>query len=437
MRKAVISNRIYMSLKPDMLDYLTKTLMYTFKVYSQKGGATEEFCDVTRVANVVSIPIGRPDLIPQEYIIVDKRVLPPATFNTFNAELRESQQEIHDTVEDNCLINASVGFGKTITALSLAHKFQTKTLVVVHTSFLLDQWVGEIKKWLDIDCGILGGGKSNLEPPIVVATIQSLSRKWDKLEGISTMFGLIIVDEVHKTPATSYTSSLNKFKARYKIGLSGTLKRKDGKGVLIQDYFGCDIRQPKQENVMMPSVDLIYTEERLEAKRGAFAEGTTKLSQNINYILLLASLCKIYSDRGHKILLVSDRVATLEALYDLVPNAVLITGHTKTEDREESVSRIVNPKSPFNIILGSIGIFKEGISINPLSCLILGCPTNNLPMLEQLVGRIMRKSEGKLNPVVVDIILKGGIAYNQANNRKQYYEGKNYKLTDYTNNAII
>ena len=80
------------------------------------------------------------------------------------------------------------------------------------------------------------------------------------------------------------------------------------------------------------------------------------------------------------------------------------------------------------ILFGTQAIFSEGISVNNLSCLILGTPVNNEPLLTQLIGRVIRLKEGKKDPVIVDINLKGNTARKQANNRTGYYLKQGYKI---------
>ncbi|MBF83296.1 MAG: ATP-dependent helicase, partial [Acidobacteria bacterium] len=74
--------------------------------------------------------MGREDLVPNEYDIVDKRVKVPAKFPDFKFTLRPSQKWVYDLVEDNSIINAWVSWGKTITALAIAKKLGQKTLIV-------------------------------------------------------------------------------------------------------------------------------------------------------------------------------------------------------------------------------------------------------------------------------------------------------------------
>jgi hypothetical protein len=60
--------------------------------------------------------------------------------------------------------------------------------------------------------------------------------------------------------------------------------------------------------------------------------------------------------------------------------------------------------------------------------LILGTPINNEPLLTQLVGRVIREKEGKINPVILDIHLKGNTAKRQASNRMGYYMKQGWEI---------
>ena len=43
---------------------------------------------------LISIPIGRTDLIPKNYEVVDKRISIPVEFPEFKFDLRPAQQEV-------------------------------------------------------------------------------------------------------------------------------------------------------------------------------------------------------------------------------------------------------------------------------------------------------------------------------------------------------
>ncbi len=113
-QKAIISNRIYF--KPVDLKEVIKTLTYRIE---SKSGQKGKFKNIEIIKNyrilpqdVVSVPQGRVDLIPEGFTVIDKRVTNPVPFPTPRHALREGQQVIYDQVTDSCFINALVGWGK-------------------------------------------------------------------------------------------------------------------------------------------------------------------------------------------------------------------------------------------------------------------------------------------------------------------------------------
>ena len=77
MKKAVISNRIYLEVDDKYKDILSKELTYTIPSFIQKDPPIV-IKNMARIrSNLVSIPIGRTDLIPDDYEIVDKRITKP------------------------------------------------------------------------------------------------------------------------------------------------------------------------------------------------------------------------------------------------------------------------------------------------------------------------------------------------------------------------
>jgi superfamily II DNA or RNA helicase len=421
--KAVLSNRIYMNVEGSQSREIREQLTHTIPAM-HPNQSNEIICDVATIkTGIISIPIGAQHLVPKHYEIVDKRTIKEANLKSNIVELlRPSQKEIYDKVTDNCIINAKPGWGKTFTALAVAQKLGQKTLIVTHTVFLRDQWEEEVKTLFGFKPGIIGSGVYQIDTPIVLANIQTLSKKMDLVKAI---FGTLIIDECHHVPATTFKNVLDKSKARYKIGLSGTVKRKDRKHVLMPDYLSSRIYSPPKENVMTPTIHTITSQIPLESNPMIpWAKKINKLKDMPAYQKLILNIVKVYSDLGHKVLVLSDRVQFLEKLHELTPKSICITGTTK--NRDGLIEKVYTDE--VNIIFGSISIFKEGISINILSCLVLGTPVNNAPLMEQLIGRIIREYPGKLNPIVVDVILKGTTAKNQANERLSLYVDHGYKI---------
>ena len=425
--KAVISNRIYLEVTDKYKEVLSKELTYTIPSYNPKDPPMV-IKNMARIkSNLVSIPIGRTDLIPNDYEVVDKRVEKPVEFPDFKFDLRPSQEDAYNEVDDNCIINAWVSWGKTFTGLAIAGKLGQKTLIIVHTVPLRNQWAAEVEKVYGITPGIIGSGKFDLSSPVVIGNTQSLYRR---IQDIRREFGTVILDEMHHVSSPTFSKVVDTNYARYKIGLSGTIERKDGKHVVFRDYFGQKVIKPPKENYMTPSIWVHRSEIRfMDGSNIPWANKVTQLAYNEEYIHTIALLAAAFATKGHKVLVVSDRVHFLQACAELAGDkAVCVTGEVPHEERQTLMSKITTGEA--NILFGTQAIFSEGISLDDLSCLILGTPVNNEPLLTQLIGRVIRQKEGKRDPIVVDIQLKGNTARRQASNRMGYYMKQGYNIQE-------
>jgi len=423
--KAVISNRIYMECSAELQQKIDTELTYAIPTHNPLD-PPQMIKNMGLIRNgLISLPIGRTDLIPDHYEIVDKRLNVPVDFPEFKFDLRRSQKDVYDEIEDNAIINAWVSWGKTFTGLAIAGKLGQKTLVVTHTVPLRNQWAKEVKKVFGIEAGIIGSGRFELDAPIVIGNTQTLYRNIDK---IRKEFGTIILDEMHHVSSPTFSKILDTNYCRYKIGLSGTIERKDGKHVVFRDYFGSKLFQPPKENYMTPTVHLVHSEIRfMDGAKIPWANRVSALSNDEEYRHTIAMLAAAYAARGHKVLVVSDRVTFLKSCAELTGDkAVCVTGEVSHEDREVLVDEILYGDA--NVLYGTQAIFSEGISVDTLSCLILATPVNNEPLLTQLVGRVIRKKEGKIDPVVVDIQLRGKTAQRQASNRVGFYMKQDWSI---------
>lgn len=428
MKKAVLSNKIWMNFDGDLYENIKTNL--TYKIPSKVPNdppITKRLYSIIG-HKFITIPIGRQDLIPKDYEIIDKRTLNPTTFPEFKFTLREDQQVIYDKVGDNCLINANPSWGKTFTAIAIAKKLGQKTLVITHTVNLRDQWISEVEKTMGIKSGIIGGVNKkpvfNYDSSITIANVQTLRKHIRKLKD---EFGLVIMDEVHHAPANIFAQCIDGLNSRYKIGLSATLKRKDYMHIIIPDYFSKTVYVAPRKNQMTPEVYIIQSDIPFSSNNMIpWANRVNELTQRPEYAELVTALAGRFADLGHSVLVVSDRTEFLDRCHNRCGDrSVMVIG--STEERDELHAELERKEK--DILHGSISIYKEGISLDFLSCLILGAPINNDPLLEQLIGRIQRKYPEKLTPIVVDIVLKGATGRKQAQSRAAYYIRNGYKIT--------
>jgi superfamily II DNA or RNA helicase len=239
----------------------------------------------------------------------------------------------------------------------------------------------------------------------------------------------VIVDEAHHVPAETFHDFLDSMHARYRIALSGTMTRKDNKHLLFKDFFGSKVFKPPQSNTLNPTVKTLNT--------GIFLNPRLTWTQKINELLydedyqtFVAATAATQILDGHSVLIISDRVEFLENIKEkLGDDCALVTGATSFEERQ-TVAEKVN-KGETLCIAGSRQIFSEGISINRLSCVILTVPSSNLVNLEQIIGRIMRPSPNKKDPVVIDIHFSSPAEKKQQGVKIGFYMGKDWKIEQY------
>ena len=109
----------------------------------------------------------------------------------FNGGLRENQIPVVKTFMDSIgeedykkqsnggIISVGCGFGKTVLALYLATQLKRKTLVIVHKTFLLNQWKERIIQYIpNARIGQIQASKIDVEDKdIVIGMLQSISMK--------------------------------------------------------------------------------------------------------------------------------------------------------------------------------------------------------------------------------------------------------------------
>jgi superfamily II DNA or RNA helicase len=290
---------------------------------------------------------------------------------------------------------------------------------------LRDQWAEEVQKLYKMPVGLIGSGEYDIDHSIVIGNIQTLTKI---VPDICKEFGTVIVDECHHVTASTFTSFLDGMYARYKIGLSGTMSRKDGKHILFKDFFGPKLYQPPQENTMDPTVQIIKTGVSLAAGE-PWVTKINLLLYDPDYQEFIANLARYQIDRGHKVLIIADRVEFLKNVGELLgETCVCITGETTYEQRIELKRQIEDGEK--SAIAGSRQIFSEGISVNILSCVILAVPISNDSLLEQIVGRIQRNHVDKLTPLVLDLHFSGPADRKQNNMRMAFYQRKGWDIKE-------
>ena len=170
-------------------------------------------------------------------LIRDQRVAGNPLDVQFTGTLRPEQETAAAAMlaHDTGVLSATTAFGKTVLAAHLIAARGVNTLVLVHRQQLLEQWIERLSSFLGLPAksiGRLGGGHKKLTGTIDVALIQSLVRKGVVDDRVAD-YGHLIVDECHHLSAHSFELVARRAKARFVLGLSATVARKDGHHPII------------------------------------------------------------------------------------------------------------------------------------------------------------------------------------------------------------
>ena len=131
---------------------------------------------------------------------------------------QETAVELWKNSNSQGIVVLPTGAGKTQLALSVINRSQSRTLCLVPTRALLDQWHQEIKKIYDGPIGIQGDGIHTIEA-ITVSTYESAYRNISEL---GNRFDLIIIDECHHFGRGMRDEILKMCVAPMRLGLTAT-----------------------------------------------------------------------------------------------------------------------------------------------------------------------------------------------------------------------
>jgi superfamily II DNA or RNA helicase len=136
--------------------------------------------------------------------------------------------------------------GKTYLAQLAMQATPRSTLVVVPTLDLMHQWYAHLEAaFPDVEVGLLGGGSRD-RTPILVATYDSAAIH---AEALGNRYALIVFDECHHLP-TDFNRVIAEYAiAPYRLGLTATPERTDGKHSELNYLIGPEVYRKTAEEL--------------------------------------------------------------------------------------------------------------------------------------------------------------------------------------------
>jgi superfamily II DNA or RNA helicase len=117
------------------------------------------------------------------------------------------------------------GAGKSYLAVLAIEDRKRSTLVVAPTLDLVRQWYDLLRTSFDTEVGIVGGGHYDVRP----LTVTTYDSAYLNMEHFGARFGFVVFDECHHLPGSTYRLAAELCLAPFRLGLSATPERPDGR----------------------------------------------------------------------------------------------------------------------------------------------------------------------------------------------------------------
>ena len=339
----------------------------------------------------------------------------------FQGELRQEQKTAADAMlrHETGVLAATTAFGKTVVAAWLIARRGVNTLVLVHRRQLLDQWVERLSTFLDIPAksiGRIGGGRNRPTGQIDVGIIQSLVRK-GVVDDLVADYGHVIVDECHHLSAHSFEQVVRQAKARFVVGLSATVARKDGHHPIIFMQCGPVRHQvnaraqaasrPFEHFVLVQPTSFQPNRNPDPDKRVEFQ---TLYQELVDDQTRTRRICEDVIDsvrNGRSPLILTERNEHLDRfeheLASRVDHVVVLRAGMGKKQRQAVNERLAAiPRHEGRVILATGKYVGEGFDDPRLDTLFLTLPVSWRGTVAQYAGRLHRLYDGKREVRIYD-----------------------------------
>ncbi len=336
--------------------------------------------------------------------------LPGITFREDQMELLRGVSRLY-----RGYLKSATGTGKTILAAGIHSMIPGRTLFLCHTIDLLDQTSEEFRKF-GFDVITIGGGKKCVpiltDETIIVTTVQT----WSKLlewPNYVNEFKTIIIDECQHLSNIGgpYAKILQRCLAPIRIGLTATDQTQSK--MVIEGYLGpmigeFTVQQGISAGVLSePQIHWISVagEDRLY-DLSLYKEIYEKcvVSNRIRNRLIITEALKEVN-KGKSVLILVKQVEHAKNLLNMANVLGLhmdfVWSETKREDRMALKNDLEN-KDKYCVIASTV--WKEGINIQSLDCVINAAGGKSEIATLQNIGRGLRATQTKKEVIIKDFV---------------------------------
>jgi superfamily II DNA or RNA helicase len=234
------------------------------------------------------------------------------------------------------------------------------------------------------------------------------------LNKIKKMFGVLLIDEVQTVGAPEMASVVSQLNVKYKIGVSGTPERKDGKEFIFYNLLGPVFYENFVER-LRPTI--LVTPTALAGKLPqSWTYMVSKLEKDPARLKLIAETALEDVKNKHMVLIPMTRVPVINALVQAINQMAgkKIAGTFHGQMHKDKRKAMIDYAREYRcrILVGNSRLLSTGINIPRASMMYQCTPSANIPKAEQRFSRVLTPHDGKPDPCIryflddVDVIRK-------------------------------
>ena len=335
---------------------------------------------------------------------------------------------------DNGVLAAATAFGKTVVGAYLIAQKRVNTLVLVHTVEIMNNWVRDLNKFLNINeplpsyttpkgrvkhrdslIGTISSQKDASTRIIDIAMISSLGRN-DDINPMVQDYGMVIMDECHHSAAFTHENVLRAVTAKYVYGMTATAKRMDGQVKKIFMQFGpIRYRYTAKERAEKQGIGH-YVYPRFTRLVDVEGSGDRHISDYFDLVVksemrnlqIVADVVDCVKKGRTPLVMTKYREHAqqlYQALLGAADNVFLLQGGNSLKARTELREKMLAVGREETMIVVAIGQYiGEGFNYPRLDTLLLAMPISFEGNVEQYAGRLNRDYEGKKDVIIFDYI---------------------------------
>lgn len=338
----------------------------------------------------------------------------------FQGELRPEQETAVRTMlkKDTGVLCAPPGAGKTVMGCALIARVRTSALVLVHRAVLLDQWRETAMQFLGLkrkEIGVWRSRSPRLTRQLDIAMLPSLSRAED-MAAVLAGYGLVIVDECHHVPATSFEAVLKACPSRRLYGLTATPNRKDRLEKLLFAQCG-PIRHTLvnatagEARIVKVRLTMLTLPPNVGARPPIHIVWESLVQDEGRIALIVADLLSCVAMKRSPLVLADRKVYLdrLEKAFGAHATGVAcyrLDGQMGKKARREVLRQIAehyDGGKPF-VLFATASLIGEGFDLPRLDTLVLSMPLSFKGRLIQYAGRLHRLHDAKGDSLIFDYL---------------------------------